>query len=64
MQTLNKLLSTLMVAFFMACAGVASAASDVSPVKPQVLAGADSGTTQQSPTPPDCKKDPKDPRCK
>ncbi len=62
MQMLNKMLSTLMVAFFMAFAGVAGAASDVSPVKSQVLAGSDS--VQQSPTAPDCKKDPNDPRCK
>jgi len=59
MQTLHKLLSALLVAFFATFTGVAGAA----PAQPQALTGVDSGTVQQTPAPPDCKKDPRDPRC-
>ncbi|HET9403090.1 MAG TPA: hypothetical protein VFO57_00730 [Burkholderiales bacterium] len=50
MQILSKVLSALLVSFFLAFSSVAVAASD---------------TAQQGPdAPKDCKKNPQDPRCK
>lgn len=54
-----KLVSPVLVAFFLAFAGVATASSITQ------AAGTDSVTPQQGPdSPPDCKKTPRDPRCK
>lgn len=62
MQILSKMLTALLVSFFMAFSSVAFAASDVSP---QQLTGAGPDTAQQGPdSPKDCKKNPQDPRCK
>lgn len=62
MQILSKMLSALLVSFFMAFSSVAFAASDV---QSQQLTGAGPDTTQQAPdAPKDCKKNPQDPRCK
>ena len=58
---MQKVISSLLIAFFMAFAGSAVAASGTDRLLS--LSGVDSGT-QQSPAPPDCKKDPTDPRCK
>jgi hypothetical protein len=65
MQILSKMLSALLVSFFMAFSSVAFAASDVSPVQSQQLTGVGPDTAQQGPDKPkDCKKNPQDPRCK
>lgn len=57
-ELMLKLVSPVLVAFFLAFAGMATA----SPVQ---AAGTESATPQQGPsTPPDCKKTPQDPRCK
>lgn len=58
-ELMLKLVSPVLVAFFLAFAGIATAA-------PLAPAATDSATPQQTgpQTPPDCKKTPQDPRCK
>lgn len=59
-MTLQKVMSVLMAAFFVAFAGTGIAASP-SPVKSQGAITTDQ--VGQTTTPLDCKKNPKDPRC-
>ncbi len=63
----STLLKVLLAAFFAASAGTAFAAPDTpSPANSQGVISSDTvGVPQQQgpTTPPDCKKNPKDPRC-